>query len=64
MLNRRSLLASSAASLPLFTAWPALAQARKDSVTLAMTLEPLDWTPRPGLLRRLPKSCSTTSSRR
>ena len=40
MFNRRSLLASSAASLPLFAAWPAMAQARKDSVTLAMTLEP------------------------
>ena len=40
MFNRRSLLASSAASLPLFAAWPAMAQARKDSVTLAITLEP------------------------
>lgn len=48
MLNRRSLLASSAASLPLFTAWPALAQARKDSVTLAMTLEPPGLDPTAG----------------
>ena len=48
MLNRRSLLASSAASLPLFAAWPALAQARKDSVTLAMTLEPPGLDPTAG----------------
>ena len=48
MLNRRSLLASSAASLPLFTAWPALAQAKKDSVTLAMTLEPPGLDPTAG----------------
>lgn len=48
MLNRRSLLASSAASLPLFATWPALAQARKDSVTLAMTLEPPGLDPTAG----------------
>ena len=48
MLNRRSLLASSAASLPLFAAWPALAQAKKDSVTLAMTLEPPGLDPTAG----------------
>ncbi|MDR3064298.1 MULTISPECIES: ABC transporter substrate-binding protein [Comamonas] len=48
MLNRRSLLASSAASLPLFAVWPALAQARKDSVTLAMTLEPPGLDPTAG----------------
>lgn len=48
MLNRRSLLASSAASLPLFTAWPALAQNKKDSVTLAMTLEPPGLDPTAG----------------
>ena len=48
MLNRRSLLASSAASLPLFAAWPAMAQAKKDSVTLAMTLEPPGLDPTAG----------------
>ena len=48
MLNRRSLLASSAASLPLFAAWPALAQNKKDSVTLAMTLEPPGLDPTAG----------------
>ena len=48
MLNRRSLLVSSAASLPLFTAWPALAQNKKDSVTLAMTLEPPGLDPTAG----------------
>ncbi len=48
MFNRRSLLASSAASLPLFATWPALAQARKDSVTLAMTLEPPGLDPTAG----------------
>ena len=48
MLNRRSLLASSAASLPLFATWPALAQARKDSVTLAITLEPPGLDPTAG----------------
>lgn len=48
MLNRRSLLVSSAASLPLFATWPALAQARKDSVTLAMTLEPPGLDPTAG----------------
>ena len=48
MFNRRTLLAGSAASLPLFAAWPALAQAKKDSVTLAMTLEPPGLDPTAG----------------
>ncbi|MDH0846648.1 MULTISPECIES: ABC transporter substrate-binding protein [Delftia] len=49
MFNRRSLLASSAAAgLPLLMPWPALAQGRKDSVTLAMTLEPPGLDPTAG----------------
>lgn len=49
MFNRRSLLASSAAAgLPLLMPWPALAQSRKDSITLAMTLEPPGLDPTAG----------------
>ena len=48
MFNRRTLLAGSVASLPLFAAWPALAQVKKDSVTLAMTLEPPGLDPTAG----------------
>jgi peptide/nickel transport system substrate-binding protein len=48
MFNRRTLLAGSAASLPLFAAWPTMAQAKKDSVTLAMTLEPPGLDPTAG----------------
>lgn len=48
MLNRRTLLVSSAAGLPLLSSWPALAQAKKNSVTLAMTLEPPGLDPTAG----------------
>ncbi|WP_027016178.1 ABC transporter substrate-binding protein [Comamonas composti] len=48
MLNRRNVLAGSAASLSLWTAFPALAQTRKDSLTLAMTLEPPGLDPTAG----------------
>ncbi|QXZ09943.1 ABC transporter substrate-binding protein [Comamonas sp. Y33R10-2] len=48
MFNRRILLASSVASLPLLSAWPALAQNKKDSLTLAMTLEPPGLDPTAG----------------
>ncbi|MHB1411114.1 MAG: ABC transporter substrate-binding protein, partial [Acidovorax defluvii] len=41
MLNRRSLLATGAiAAVPLAAPWGALAKTGKDSVVLAMTLEP------------------------
>lgn len=49
MLNRRALLASTAAAgLPLLSPWPAQAQGKKDSVTLAMTLEPPGLDPTAG----------------
>jgi len=50
MLNRRRLLGHSAAvGLPLLAPWPvALAQGRKDSVTLAMGLEPPGLDPSTG----------------
>ncbi|MFD2752760.1 ABC transporter substrate-binding protein [Comamonas terrae] len=49
MFNRRTLLAgTAAASLPLLSSWPALAQGRKDSVTLALVLEPPGLDPTAG----------------
>ncbi|GGH50997.1 ABC transporter substrate-binding protein [Comamonas phosphati] len=49
MFNRRTLLAgTAAASLPLLSPWPALAQGRKDSVTLALALEPPGLDPTAG----------------
>ncbi|QNP48026.1 ABC transporter substrate-binding protein [Diaphorobacter aerolatus] len=49
MLNRRSVLASGAvAAVPLMTPLSALAQARKDSVTLALVLEPPGLDPTAG----------------
>ena len=49
MFNRRTLLAgTAAASLPLLSPWPALAQGRKDSVTLALVLEPPGLDPTAG----------------
>ena len=49
MLNRRCLLVSTAiAGLPLATPLSALAQGKKDSVTLAMTLEPPGLDPTAG----------------
>ena len=49
MLNRRTVLASGALSaVPLMTPLSALAQAKKDSVTLALTLEPPGLDPTAG----------------
>jgi len=49
MLNRRSILATGAiAAVPLTTSLGALAQGRKDAVTLAMTLEPPGLDPTAG----------------
>lgn len=49
MFNRRTLLAgTAAASLPLLSSWPALAQGKKDSVTLALVLEPPGLDPTAG----------------
>ena len=49
MINRRSLLASTAiAGLPLASPLAALAQSKKDSVVLAMTLEPPGLDPTAG----------------
>lgn len=49
MFNRRTLLAgTAAASLPLLSPWPALAQGKKDSVTLALVLEPPGLDPTAG----------------
>ena len=49
MLNRRTVLATGAiAAVPLSTSLGALAQGRKDAVTLAMTLEPPGLDPTAG----------------
>ncbi|WP_313295485.1 ABC transporter substrate-binding protein [Diaphorobacter sp.] len=49
MLNRRRVLASGAlAALPLATPLPTLAQAKKDNMTLALTLEPPGLDPTAG----------------
>jgi peptide/nickel transport system substrate-binding protein len=49
MLNRRTVLATGAiAAVPLSTPLTALAQGRKDAVTLAMTLEPPGLDPTAG----------------
>ena len=49
MLNRRTVLATGAiATVPLSTPFSALAQGRKDAVTLAMTLEPPGLDPTAG----------------
>lgn len=49
MLNRRTVLATGAiAAVPLSTPLGALAQSRKDAVTLAMTLEPPGLDPTAG----------------
>ncbi len=48
MLNRRTVLATGAIAVPLSTPLGALAQGRKDAVTLAMTLEPPGLDPTAG----------------
>ena len=48
------------AAMPL----PSLAQGKKDSVVMGMTLEPPGLDPTNAPLRRLPRSRSTTSMRR
>ena len=49
MLNRRTVLATGAiAAVPLSTSLGAMAQSRKDAVTLAMTLEPPGLDPTAG----------------